>query len=337
MTVGGGVADLRRLPASVIHSEPQCTVLRHHWHEWERLDRTPVLLVPPLAGSSRCFDLHRGHSLAEHLLRSGHPTYLLEYGPIAWDDRALGLEHWVDTVLPAALAVAAADAGEPAHVVSWSLGGILALLTAAAHPDAPLASVSAVASPFDASKLPLAVPARIVGDFTGAQLAVTWLYRALGVAPEPLVRRAFQLQAIDKQVTKPWVRLRHLHDREFLAGIEAVDRFVSEMEGYPGRTVGQLLHLVFRRNHLADGFLELGGRTIALEDVTVPVLAVAGDRDVLAPRRAVHHVGELLPRAATVRLVTAPGGHLGVLAGRRARETTWTALGAFHAMADAWA
>jgi polyhydroxyalkanoate synthase subunit PhaC len=336
MVVGGGVADLRRLPASVIHEAPQCTVLRYHWPEWERLGGSPVLLVPPLAGSSRCYDLHRGHSLAEHLLRSGHPTYLLEYGPIAWEDRALGLEHWVDAVLPAATAAAADDAGAAPHVIGWSLGGILALLAAAAHADVP-ASVTAVAAPFDASALPLAVPARIVGDATGAQLVVTWVYRALGVAPEPLVRRAFQLQAIDKQVTKPWLRLRHLHDRSYLAGIEAVDRFVAEMEGYPGRTVGQLLHLVFRRNHLADGRLELGGRTIALADVTVPVLAIAGDRDLLAPRRAVHHVGELLPRAPVVRLVSAPGGHLGVLAGRRARETTWAAIDAFHAMADAWA
>src|SRR5689334_8202965 len=66
MVVGGGVADLRRLPASVVHEAPQCLVLRHHWTG--PLGGQPVLLVPPLAGSSRCFDLRRGHSLAEHLL-----------------------------------------------------------------------------------------------------------------------------------------------------------------------------------------------------------------------------------------------------------------------------
>jgi polyhydroxyalkanoate synthase len=334
MLLGGGVADLRRLPASVIHEEPQCTVLRYRWPRADPLDGPPVLLVPPLAGSSRCFDLRRGHSLAEHLLRKGHPTYLLEYGQITWDDRGLGLEHWVDAVLPAALDAASADVdGEPLHVITWSLGGILALLTAAAHPAVPIASVAAVAAPFDSSKLPLAVPALAVADVTGAHLFVTWLYRAMGVAPEPLVRRLFQLQAIDKQLTKPLTRLRHLHDRDYLAGIEAVDRFVSEIEGYPGRTIGQLVHLIFRRNELAGGSLELGGRVIDLEDVRVPVLAVAGDRDLLAPRRAVHHVGELLHHAPIVRRVTAPGGHLGVLAGRRARETTWSAIDAFIAMA----
>ena len=330
---GGGVADLRRLPASVVHEAPQCTVLRYHQAADRRMDRAPVLLVPPLAGSSRCYDLRRGHSLAEFLLVRGHPAHLLEYGPIAFADRGLGLEHWVDEVLPAAIRAAAEDVGEPVHVISWSLGGILALLAAAAHPELPLGSVIAVGSPFDVDELPMVVPARALAEVTGGTIALTLLYRALGVAPQPIVRRAFQLQALDKQVTKPLMQLLHLHDREYLAGVEAVDRFISEIEGYPGRTVGQLVHLLFRGNHLADGRLELGGRTIDLADVTVPVLAIAGDKDFLAPRPAVHHVRDLLTGAPQVRLITAPGGHLGVLAGRRAQETTWSAMDAFLAIA----
>jgi polyhydroxyalkanoate synthase len=55
----------------------------------------------------------------------------------------------------------------------------------------------------------------------------------------------------------------------------------------------------------------------------VPVLAVAGDNDVLAPADAVRHVAGLLPNSPDVRVETAPGGHLGVLTGRSAREQTW--------------
>jgi polyhydroxyalkanoate synthase subunit PhaC len=58
---------------------------------------------------------------------------------------------------------------------------------------------------------------------------------------------------------------------------------------------------------------------------------VAGDRDHLAPRAAVHHVAALLPAAPEVRLRTGPGGHLGVLTGRTARTTTWAWIDAFFA------
>ncbi len=54
----------------------------------------------------------------------------------------------------------------------------------------------------------------------------------------------------------------------------------------------------------------------------------------LAPAAAVHHVGELLPNAAAVRLETAPGGHLGVLTGRSALATTWEYLDEFLAGHD---
>lgn len=53
--------------------------------------------------------------------------------------------------------------------------------------------------------------------------------------------------------------------------------------------------------------------------MTVPVLSIAGRGDGIAPVAACHHVGELLPGARSVQLETAPGGHLGVLAGRAAR------------------
>jgi polyhydroxyalkanoate synthase len=148
------------------------------------------------------------------------------------------------------------------------------------------------------------------------------------------VRRAFQLTSIDKEITRPIAMAANLHDREFLAQLEAVDRFMASMHAYPGRTFGQLYHQFFRVNDLADGHMVLSDHEIDLADVRTPVLSVAGETDVLAPREAVHHLGDLLPNAKEVRLELAPGGHLGVLTGRSARRTTWRYLDEFlHAAA----
>src|SRR5436305_14193417 len=92
MTVGGGVADLTRLPKSIVDDGPQRTIYRYR-ESADLQTRSPVLLVPPLAAPASCFDFRRGCGVAEHLLRHGHPTYLLDYGGIAFPDRQLGLEH----------------------------------------------------------------------------------------------------------------------------------------------------------------------------------------------------------------------------------------------------
>src|SRR4051794_9931140 len=132
----GGLADLRRTPASIIDEAPQCTVYRYLVPDDSACRELPVLLVPPLAAPTLCFDLRRGCSLAEHLLALGHPTYLLEYGEIGYAARALGLEHWVEGVLPRAIRRVSEDGGgAPVQLVGWCLGGIMSLLAVAGDRD----------------------------------------------------------------------------------------------------------------------------------------------------------------------------------------------------------
>jgi len=340
--LGGGVADTRPTPCSIIDEGPQRTLYRYRRPNARRARGTPVLLVPPLAAPPRCFDLRRDCSLAGHLLSRGHPTYLLEYGAISFSDRDLGLEHWVENVLPQAIRRVSEDGGGgPIQLVGWCLGGIMSLLSVAAH-DLPVVSVAAIASPFDFSRVRLVAPIRPIAQLTGGRL-ITAVYRAMGGAPAPVVRAGYQLAALDKYLLKPLALARNMHDRDFLAQIEAVDRFTNNMLAYPGRTFGQLYHRFFIVNELAGGRFALSGgeqgepRLVDLAEVDVPVLVVAGEDDGIAPRAAVHHVAGLLTGSPSVRVETAPGGHLGVLAGRGARRTTWRYLDEFLTEGDALA
>lgn len=332
---GPGVADLTRTPSSIIHEAPLCTVRRYRSRRPPRADRAPVLLVPPLAAPATCFDLRRGASLAQHLTALGYPTYLVDYGAIAFSDRALGLEHWIEEVIPTAIAVVSEDAGGgPVQPVGWCLGGIMTLLAVAGDQSLPVASVAMVASPFDFAQVRMFAPVRRLSQLTGGALG-TALYRALGGAPAPLVSRAFQLTAFDRFLTKPLFLARNLGDRETIAHAEAVDAYMARMLAYPGRSFGQLYHAFFRVNSLAGGRVSLRkGEEIDLAEVRQPVLSIAGSADVLAPEAAVRHVGALLPHAADVRIETAPGGHLGVLTGRGALNTTWAHLDRFLAEHD---
>jgi len=329
LLVGGGIGDHdKRTPASIIDEGPQRTVYRYLDPERRRRG-VPVLLVPPLAAPATCMDLRPGCSLARHLLAAGHATYLVDYGDIAFSDRELGLEHWVEEVIPRAARIVSEDAGgQPVALVGWCLGGIMSLLAVAGDPKIPVGGVATIASPFDFRRVRLIAPLRPVDDLVGGQL-VSAAYRLLGGAPAPIVRYAYQAAALDKQILKPWAIVSHLDDREFLAQIEAVDAFMARMHAYPGRTFGQLYHRFFRVNELAGGKLEMGHREVDLADAHVPVLAVAGESDGIAPRGAVFHVAELVPNAPDVRLQTAPGGHFGVLTGRAARRTTWVYLDEF--------
>ena len=193
--------------------------------------------------------------------------------------------------------MAAHAGGRPVHVIGWSLGGIFSLLTAADRSDLPIASLTVVGSPFDVSLVPLVAPLRPLLNLTEGRGAITRAYRLMGGAPKPLVKWAFQLSSFQKLVTKPVALATHLDDADFLAQIEAVDRFTDGMIAYPGRTFGQLYHRFVKGNALRAGEMELGDRTIRIADINVPVLVFAGATDGIAPVAAVKAMVPLLTGA----------------------------------------
>src|SRR6478735_763588 len=308
----GGLADLRPMPRTLIDEGTLREVYHYRPRASAREHGDPVLLVTPLAAPALCFDLRRGCSLVEHLVEQGRPTYLVEYGEVSFANRGLGMEHWVDEVVPQAIEEVSRHAGgRPVHVVGWSLGGIFALLAAADRPDLPIASLTSVGAPVDVTQVPLVAPIRpflgIAGERAGL---VTQSYRLMGGLPKPLVRRAFQLSSFNKLVTKPIAISAKLDDKDFLAQVQAVDRFTANMIAYPGRTFGQLYHRLLKGNQLASGSVTMDDREIKLADLTVPLLAFV----------------DLVPGVDDLRFEIVPGGHLGMLTGRAARSTTWRIL-----------
>jgi polyhydroxyalkanoate synthase len=331
----GGLADLRKMPRTLIDDGNLRGVYHYRPVGKVKEEGDPVLLVTPLAAPSSCFDLRRGCSLVEHLVTEGRPTYLVEYGEVSFKDRNLGMEHWIDEVVPEAIRVTSAHAGgRPVHVVGWSLGGIFAALTAADQPDLPIASLTILGSPFDVSKVPMIAPLRPllaladrpVKGLKKGNGPITRTYQALGGAPKPLVRWAFQLSSAQKLVTKPLVKLQRLDDTDFLAQIEAVDAFTAGMIAYPGRTFGQIYHRFVKSNELREGWFDLDDRRIELSAIEVPVLIFGGITDGIAPIPCVRAGVPLLTGSREVRFEAVPGGHLGMLTGRAARSTTWRVL-----------
>ena len=322
----GGLADLRPMPRTLIDDGPLREVYHYRPQKKTRETGDPILLVTPLAAPAICFDLRRDCSLVEHFVRGGRPTYLVEYGEISFKNRRLGLEHWVEEVIPEAIkSVSEHAGGRPVHVIGWSLGGIFAALAAADGPDLPIASLTVLGSPVDVKQVPMVAPLRPILRLTDGGL-VTQLYRLLGGAPKPLVRRAFQLSSGTKLFTKPLAMLQHLDDSEWLAQIEAVDRFTDNMIAYPGRTFGQLYHRMLKANQLHSGKVNLSGHEIDVSDIKLPVLIFAGNTDGIAPINAVRALVDLLPNAHEVRFEIVPGGHLGMLTGRAARHSTWVTM-----------
>ncbi|MER6815177.1 alpha/beta hydrolase [Spirillospora sp. NPDC000708] len=365
----GHLADLRPMPADPVEGGEARGVLRYRPPDGVVPAGPPVLFVPPPSAPARCYDLRRGCSLAEHVVRAGRRSYLLDParagGPARAGDTArgyaagraghdAGLREWVRDLLPAAIRAVSRDAGgQPVQLVGWCLGGVVSLLAAADDPDLPIASVAAIAAPVDvrAARLPVRLPAPHlpsphlpVSHLPVSRLPVPhlsvpppWpgLARAaaaevfgtpFGGVPGALLKRVRRATGIDKGLLRPYRTLTHLDNADLLAQIEAVDQFTEAVPGFSGRAARRIQRALFQENALAAGVLDIDGRRVELRRVGVPVLAIAGRGDGVAPVRSVLPLIRLLPGAPKVRFEVASGGHLDVLTGRSARTTTWAHL-----------
>jgi polyhydroxyalkanoate synthase len=332
--VRGDLADRQRMPSEVVDTGRLQTVRRYRPVSGAFPTGNPVLLVPPFDARATCFDLRRGCSLTEHLLKQGRRTYLLDYGPLAWGDQDLDIGFWINEVLPQAVRAASADSGrEPVHLVGWCVGGLLSIGAVAADQKLRVASVAMIASPFDLSQNPFVVPLPKAAELTRGNVAGN-LSRALGAASAPLASAVFKGNSPVTYLKKPLTRWKYRDQRDFPAQVEAVDDLMNSMRAYPGRATLQAYHRLGLRNELAAGTVRGPNKDIHLADVDIPVMSIAGSDDGLVPVATAHHVGGLLPNAPHVRLEVAPGGHLGVLTGRSAADTTWTMLDEFLAKAD---
>lgn len=334
----GGLADTRPQARRILTEARHRTLYRYLETVDPITERLPVLLVPTLGAPPSCFDLRHGNSLVEHLLGSGVRTYMVDFGRQRFSDRDLALERWVELVLPRTIREASADAGDrPVHLVGWSLGGVLAALTVANDQSLPVHTVSVIAAPFDMHRMrlratlaPLSAISMLSEGFVQAALNRLMTNRLAA----PIVRGGMRALTLPEELGYPTSLALNLHDRDALAQLQATEAIKRELRTYTGRSIGQIYARFIAVNELDVRPAELHGEFLDLGALRQPFLSIAGTDDILAPEIAVHAVGTLLPQSAEVRMRTAPGGHLAVLAGADAKHTTWQELDEFQTWWD---
>ena len=287
-----------------------------------------MLLVTPLAVPVTCWDLRPGQSLAAHLAGTasapGRPTYTIDYGRIRFADRAMGFEDWVARIIPAAVrAVSEAHGGADVHLVGWSHGGTLSLLTAAYDAELPIASITALGTPTDYRLNPVYAP-------------VFWCHERLGWHPlfigttifggttERGTRLGYRWMSPSREVTKPWMLLTNLHKPEVLARISATDRFIASMPGYPGRFFHQSTATLVAGRALAEGTVRFTDDVVVeMANLAAPTLLIASSADVLANPASVEAGVEAYPNAEVTFHKVKGLSHLGLIASPKASDLTW--------------
>lgn len=304
-------------PHAVVHREGRWKLLRYDAQPGSLAVRHPILLVPSLINRHYVLDLTPGKSFVEYLVARGFAVYCIDWGAPEPEDRFLTFDDVVERALGRAIRVTKRLSGQPkVHLLGYCMGGTLAAIHAALHPD-DLQSLTAVAAPVAFDR------AGMMADWLrGGHFDINAMVDATGVVPAGLLQASFQLL----RPTLPLAKTVNLIDRawndKFLDGFLALETWANDNVGLPGEFYRVYVSDLYQQDRLAAGTLRVAGRPVRLSALRAPVLAVTFTVDSIAPQACCE---PLLAWCGSARkeLIAFEGSHVGGMTSSPAARSLW--------------
>ncbi len=312
-----GDAPIGVTPKDVVWTHRKTTLYRYR--STQRRHPLPVLLVFALINRPDIFDLRPGHSYVEYLLDEGFDVFLIDWGVPGDEDADMGIDSFVcDELAWGIRETLRASGQEELSLLGWCIGGTLVAMHAAIEERSPARNLVLLTTPVDTS-----------GSLYGSWVArdsfdVDLVAEVLPSIPGAGIDWANKLM---KPVTNWWTTYRQLWER-VLAGdgrreaYQPMARWVADNPPFPGRAYREWITWMYKENRLVRGTVRLRGRRVDLRQIDQNVLVVTAGADHIAPRPGTLPLLDLVASEDVTHL-DRPGGHIGLMAGSKARKEIW--------------
>lgn len=281
----------------------------------------PLLFVPSLINRWYVLDLRRGASMAEAMTRAGLDTWCLDWGVPEDEDRYLTWDEVIARLARAVRVVQRTTGAPRVGILGYCMGGTLAGIYAALHPERVAALVN-LAGPFDFSK------AGFLGEMVDARFFDAQAIAGAGNVRAQQMQSGFVALRPTAQLAK-WVSvIDRGSDPAAMESFQALEAWASDNIPFPGAAYATYIGELYQQNLLVKGEHRVGGRRVDLGAITCPVLSVVADRDAICPAGAAiglnDHAG-----SADKQVLTVAGGHVGAVVGGKAPKVLYPALAAW--------
>jgi polyhydroxyalkanoate synthase subunit PhaC len=317
-------------PRDVVWTHRKTTLYRYR--SQDRRHAVPVLLVFALINRPEIFDLRPGNSFVEFLLGEGFDVFLVDWGVPGEEDADLGVADYVCDELHWAVRETLRASGQASLTMAgWCIGAALSAIYTALHPDGPVRNLAVLTMPHDTH-------GSLYSSWVGRDaFDVEKVANAYEGVPGKLVDRANKLM---KPVTN-YVTTRRKLFESVSAGTanrvayQSMAKWVGDNPRFPATAFSDWITWVYKENRLAKGTLRLRGRLVdyaAIRRQSVLVVTAAADH--IAPREGTLPFLDLVT-TDDLTYLDRPGGHIGLMAGSKARTQIWPDIAAWMARRSA--
>lgn len=305
-------------PHDVVYTSGSLRLLRYRRSTPAR-HAEPVLFCYALVNRPYILDLQDEKSVVRRYLERGFDVYLIDWGTPSPAESHVSLEDYVGTRLREVVdAIRRAHDEERVHLVGYCMGGTLATLYTALHPEG-VASLTLLATPLD-----FAVRDSLLNVWTDREhFDVDAFIAAHGNCPAWFLQSCFlQMKPVQNLVEKNLALYEHLDDPAFVEGYLAMERWINDNVPVAGETFRQFVKYLYQENRLVRGNLFLGEVLVELRRVTCPVLLLTASADHLVPPASTEGVRPHLG-SGDVTSMSVKAGHVGLVVSSKAHDHLW--------------
>lgn len=315
-------------PAPVVGTTAKTLLMRrgtlslyHYKPQQSELYRVPILLVMATTNKAYIFDLAPGQSLVEFLLQRGFDVYVMDWNPPTPAERGLRIEDYVQGFIPACIERVQQQSGEDeVTLVGYCFGGVLSVLYTALTDAAGLRNLVCFTTPIDFSQMTLF---RAMSD--PRHFDVDKLCDRVDAVPSDMIVAGFDaLRPASRAAGQ--VRLwDNMWNDDYVKGFRMMERWGVETLPLAAEYYRQTAKQLMQANALHEGTLQIGGQTVDLARIKLPLLHVIAQYDHIVPPAAAKPLIERVS-SRDKQEVMLPGGHVSLVAGANAVKRMWPAL-----------
>jgi len=306
------------------HCAPGCTEKDEVWRSGKvRLYRyrplsptpgaVPLLIVYALVNRPYMMDLEPDRSLIRGLLSRGLDVYLIDWGYPDGADRFTTLEDYLEDQLAGCIDEILKVRGLDAlNLLGVCQGGVFSLCFAALHPER-VRNLITMVTPVD-----FHTSADLLSKWARKIDVDAWVGQA-NVSGDVLNQLFLALMPFRLSQQKYVDLLRGEADPARIENFMRVERWIYDSPDQAGAAFREFVVWFYQQNRFVRGGLAIGGRSVDLRTLELPILNLIGTRDHLVPPASSAALRGLT-RSSDFTTLELDLGHIGMYVSARAQR-----------------
>lgn len=309
-------------PREAVYTEDKLT-LYHYQNPAGKApeNKTPLLIVYALVNRPYMTDLQENRSTVRGLMDAGQDVYLIDWGYPDRSDRFLTLDDYINGYINRCVETICERHGiDSVNILGICQGGAFSLCYSALHPD-KVKNLVTMVTPVD-----FHTPENMLGHWI-KNVDVDLMVDAMGNMPGDLMNWTFLNMKPYRLIAQKYIDMVDILDNEkSVCNFMAMEKWIFDSPDQAGEAYRQFVRDFYQKNLLIKGEVEIGGETVDLGNITMPVLNVYAADDHLVPPSASKAMKGVVGTDDYTEL-SFRGGHIGIYVSGSAQKEVPPTIG----------